>query len=389
MRSRYLRTALLYGGGGTPSFPSFLDKWLDFTVPSDGGNSAKPMNYANNTADGRYFRQQINYTATLARWSDGSYATGNTFITRTDLGMRVMPERSNSLLSTRDLTNAAWVKTNIIAAKNQLGLVRPIATANQASSITATADNATIIQGVTNTSTAFSASACVKRLNGTGKLYMTIDNVTWTEVPVTDTYARVSIPSQTLANPYLGFKIEKAGDSFAVDLCQLENGAFISDPIVTTTAIVKRWADRASNYKNDGSGYDNNLHGNWRAASGDCVFYGEWFGIAPSGSPAVSDGSLTLTNATFLAAIKKDGTVNKCLVRTKSNTIDYFLNGVKVLTQTATARSTTWANMTHFDAGTNGAGTYNICGYYQKIGTGSWADGQCPLSDADCIKLTT
>lgn len=381
------RVANLFGNSN-PIFPTFLDKWIDFSLPSEGGNAAHPINYANNTADGRFFRQQINYTATLARWADGTYSTGNTFITRTDLGMRVNPDRINSLLYSRDCTNAAWVKTNVTATKDQMGLVRPIATANQASKIIATSDNATIIQPITKASTAFIASAFIKRLSGSGKLFMTLDNVTWTEVNITGTYNRIIIPSQTLANPYLGFKIEKAGDEFAVDLCQVENGTYVSDPIVTTNAPVQRWADRAANYKNDGSNYDNNFHGNWRQSSGDCIFYAEWNGLAPSGSPAVSDGSMTFTNAAFMAAIKRDDTKNKCLIRNKNNFIDYFLNGVKVYSIAATARATTWVNMTHVDAGTNGAGANNIGGYYQKIGTGSWGDGLCPLSDADCIAIT-
>ena len=65
---------------------------------------------------------------------------------RTDLGIWVEQSRTNSVLWSRDLTNAVWVKTNITAVKTVTGLDN---LANSASNITATATNATILQPIT------------------------------------------------------------------------------------------------------------------------------------------------------------------------------------------------------------------------------------------------
>jgi hypothetical protein len=159
-------------------------------------------------------------------------------------GLLVEESRTNVVLWNRDLTNVAWIASNITAAKDQVGAD---GTANGASSIISIAGNGTILQSITLASSARFQSVYMKRLVGTGEIDMTMDNgLTWTRVDSTITttgYIPVTIPTQTLANPTIGFRIVVNGDKVAVDFVQNENGAFKTSPIPVTTTSVTRNAD--------------------------------------------------------------------------------------------------------------------------------------------------
>lgn len=163
----------------------------------------------------------------------------------TDLGLHVEDARTNVVLWNRDLTNAAWTPTNMTAAKDQTG---PDGVANSASSILATAGNATILQSITLALSVRVQSAYVKRITGTGTVEMTMDNgSTWTAITVTANWSLVSIPVQTITDPIVGFRIVTSGDKIAIDFVQNENGITTlspaSSPIPTTTVAVTRAAD--------------------------------------------------------------------------------------------------------------------------------------------------
>lgn len=170
----------------------------------------------------------------LSTITSGNPAFGNA-------GLQVWEARTNVVLWNSDLTNAAWTASNITATKDQTG---PDNVANSASSILATAGNATILQAITLGSSARFQSAYVKRLIGSGAINMTMDNgATWTAVIVTAGWTRVSIPTQTLTNPTVGFQIVTNGDKIAVMLVGNENGTFASPGIPTTSGAVTRAAD--------------------------------------------------------------------------------------------------------------------------------------------------
>jgi len=159
----------------------------------------------------------------------------------TDKGLLIEEARTNVALWNRDLTNAAWTKSNATAAKDQTG---PDGVANSASSLTATAGNATCLQAITLGSSVRYQSAYIKRITGSGVINMTMDNgTTWTAITVTSAWTAVEIPTQTLANPTVGFRIVTSGDAIAVDFVQNENSAFRTSPIATTTASATRAAD--------------------------------------------------------------------------------------------------------------------------------------------------
>lgn len=152
------------------------------------------------------------------------------------LAIRNVPA-TNVVLWDRDLTNAAWTKTNVTAVKDQAGIDN---VASSASRITATAGNGTCLQAITLASSQRQQSAYVRRLVGTGTIQMTTDGgSTWTTVTVTSAWTRVSCAAQTLANPSVGFRIVTSGDSIAVDYVQNETGSTATYPIATTTVAVK------------------------------------------------------------------------------------------------------------------------------------------------------
>lgn len=156
-------------------------------------------------------------------------------------GFALFGSRINIVLWNRDLTNAAWTKTNVTAVKDQTGID---GVASSASKITSSAGNGTCLQSITAGSTQRIQEAWVKRITGSGTVNMTMDNgATWTVITVTANWTKVTIPSQTLANPIVGFRLVTSGDAIAVDYVQNEAGAFESNPIPTTTAAVTRAAD--------------------------------------------------------------------------------------------------------------------------------------------------
>jgi hypothetical protein len=156
------------------------------------------------------------------------------------------PEEShiNACPGSDDLTNPAWVKTNCTAAKTATGAD---GVANSATTLTATAGNATALQTITAASATRVTSAWVKRRTGTGVIEMTQDNgTTWTPVTVTAGGSRLEIPSATVTNPVVGFRIVTSGDAIDVQYVQCEAGAFMTSPIPTTSTATTRSADTCS-----------------------------------------------------------------------------------------------------------------------------------------------
>jgi hypothetical protein len=159
-------------------------------------------------------------------------------------GLLVEEGRTNAVLYSNDLTNAAWTKTNVTAALTQTGVD---GAANAATLLTATAGNGTCLQAITLGSSARYQTAFVKRITGSGTINMTMDNgTTWTAVTVTSSWTRVAIATQTLSNPTVGFRIVTSGDAIAVQYVQNENGTYATSPIPTTSASATREADDIS-----------------------------------------------------------------------------------------------------------------------------------------------
>ncbi len=222
------------------------------------------------------------------------------------LGYHSEGARTNSLLYSRDLTNAAWVKTNVTAAKTATGIDNA---ANSASTLTAGADNATILQTLTLASAARSSSAYVKRRTGTGTIRFTRDGgTTWTDINSlinSSTWTRVKIENTSVTNPSIGFLIATSGDSIDVDVVQDEAGAFASSPIVTTSAAVTRNGDvlsyaTASNWSDTaGAARASVQFDAWANASGTAIGGTNGLVLSTSNSGAqAKDGTNTVNGPT-------------------------------------------------------------------------------------------
>lgn len=153
--------------------------------------------------------------------------------------------KTNTLLYSRDMTNAAWVKTNVTAALTQTGLD---GSANSCSLITATANGATILQTITAAAVAASSGAYVKRSVGTGNIYITRDGgTTWTDITATinsGAFSLAAIENTSVLNPSIGLKFDVSGDAVIVDGWMNHTGAKLSIfPIFTTSVAVTRNAD--------------------------------------------------------------------------------------------------------------------------------------------------
>lgn len=244
---------------------------------------------------------KLTYSAPSTKWilgSNGLYQSGTTLRTEYNsssvaLGVRIEEARTNVVLHNRDLTNAAWTKTNTTAAKDQTGID---GVANSASSLTATAGNGTCLQAITLGSSARYQSAFVKRITGSGTINMTMDNgTTWTAVTVTASWTRVEIPTQTLANPTVGFRIVTSGDAIAIDMVQNENGVFATSPIATAGSTVTRAGD-------------------------DITIGSSLFPLSSSLGTMYVRSNLIAANANPRPLTLNDGTINECHIIDQTST---------------------------------------------------------------------
>lgn len=148
--------------------------------------------------------------------------------------------RTNTVLQCRDMTNAAWTKSNMTTALTATGID---GIANSATILTASAGNATVLQSITLGSAAFTGSFWLQRLAGSGNVDITVDNgTTWTTQTLTTTWTQFQ-RTQTLANPTIGIRIVTGGDSIAADFGQGEAGSYATSPIQTAGVTVTRAAD--------------------------------------------------------------------------------------------------------------------------------------------------
>jgi hypothetical protein len=166
---------------------------------------------------------------------------------------------TNHALYSADMSNAAWVKSNM--AVDSDSHIDPAGNANTTCELRATAGNATILQTVTIASAAFRYAVYLKRKTGSGNIDITIDNGgTWTTKTINSTsWTRVDV-GKTAANPIFGIRIVTSGDEVLATFNQLEPQAAPTSYIPTTSASVTRGADDFV--------YDNTGDANVNAAAG-------------------------------------------------------------------------------------------------------------------------
>jgi hypothetical protein len=177
-------------------------------------------------------------------YAQGAYLSANTPLAAnpTSNGLLIEEARANRILWCRDATQANWTKTNVTAAKDQTGID---GVANAASSLTATANDGTCIQTITLASGSRTGSVYLKRITGTGNVQVSLDGSTYSTVDLSASEWRRIVISGTVTNPTVGIKLAVSGDAVAMDYGQVEDGAFVTSPILTTTASVTRAVDLA------------------------------------------------------------------------------------------------------------------------------------------------
>jgi hypothetical protein len=188
--------------------------------------------------------------------SDGTFALVTNNAPRVGrFGLLVERASTQLLTAPRDFTNAAWVKSNVTAAKTATGAD---GVANAASTLTATANNGTALQTVTTGAAPYAASVSIRRRTGAGTVLFGVDNLVapcdvttalalamaggcqWLRVGMDgdDWHDTTKIcqtgcgaAAQSLANPVVGFKLGTSGDAIDVDFAQLEANWYDTTPI--------------------------------------------------------------------------------------------------------------------------------------------------------------
>ncbi len=326
------------------------------------------------------------------------------YVPRITLGKGLWAEqaRTNVCLYCRDMTNAVWSKTNMTATRNQVGAD---GVANGATSLTATAANATCLQSITAAANSRVTSGYVRRLAGTGPISMTQDNAaTWTPLTLTNGYAVVNVPSATVTNPVVGFKIETSGDSIAVDFVQCEIGTYPTTPILTTSAAATRLNEEPAFGDVAASSAAWGAHALLKdvfSGRGPWSFYGEYAGnpevgsgwfMASDGPPNVAGGCNGGAFTFMGSTTSNNGTqglanINKVAGRVTGIGSQACINGgsLSTLNTGAAGKPQPGASITHVGLGNNGAGNSSgpLNGYIARMTF--WAS---EITDGQMIEFT-
>lgn len=251
-------------------------------------------------------------------------------------GLLMETTRTNGLLHSRDQTNAAWVKTTMTVAKDQVGVD---GVANGASSLLATAANALSLQTIVQAAAASTFSFWIKRLVGTGTVGIAQDGVTFTTTTLTTAWQRFELTATQL-NPVLGFKLSSDTDKIAVDFGQFEAGAFASSVIPTTTVGVLRNTDTCVR----------TLGAEYSATVGTMVVAYDSFASSGTGVAAQVDNTTAAHRILFYAAV---GGAIHCTIVTASVSQSDVSAGTLTLNVLAKAAAAWAANSNQI--GVNGA----------------------------------
>lgn len=232
----------------------------------------------------------------------------------TDLGLLIEEARTNSALRSEEFDNASWSKTNVTVSANSI--VSPDTTTN-ADTLTASAGNGTVQQGVTTTAISWTYSVWLRRLTGTGNVQITMDGTTWVTQTITSSWARYSVTQTGVAgtsNP--GIRIVTSGDAVYAFGAQAEAGAFATSYIPTTTATVARNADNIS--------FTGTAFSDWYGSPTGATLYTELSFLQTSSATGaqyisgISDGSLN----NRLSMFRQNGT-SSVEARSTSGGVNY------------------------------------------------------------------
>jgi hypothetical protein len=161
-------------------------------------------------------------------------------------GLLVEGEGTNFVTYSCDMTNAAWVKSNMTNVKDGTG---PDGTASSATRLTAAAGNATILFTVADGGVAANKtySVWLKRVTGTGNIDLTDNNGTnWTTQSITTSWAKYTLAARSQAIPIVGIRIVTNGDVIIACGNQNEISAYGTSLVYTNGCPVTRLTEAGS-----------------------------------------------------------------------------------------------------------------------------------------------
>ena len=159
-------------------------------------------------------------------------------------GVLLEEQRTNNCLHSEDLSNVAWVASNI--TKSSDGIQLPNGEDGTSETLTASAGNGTLLQTIALASAINNFSVYLQRKTGTGNVDITLDNgATWTTQTLTGvgTWDRVNIQGTAAANPIVGIRLVTSGNAVQMWGAQLEtpvDGSVQSSYIPTVAATATR-----------------------------------------------------------------------------------------------------------------------------------------------------
>ena len=129
----------------------------------------------------------------------------------------------------RDMTDAAWVKTNVTAAKTATGID---GVASSATRLTAGAIGGSILQTLVAAASTRTYSVWLRRVSGTGTVTISQGATTLNVMASlsSSTYTRVELSASVL-NSAFGITLGTSGDVIDADFNQFEAGAFATTPM--------------------------------------------------------------------------------------------------------------------------------------------------------------
>jgi hypothetical protein len=344
----------LTAGGTSVACPSFI-----------GNPSGVPSWVLPGATVDMDFADSLYYGGTLANLLSVTNSTGG-YVTNADgtltliganlprigsgTGLLVEQSSTNTALHSRDMTQASWVAVNMTTALNATGAD---GVANSATTLTATAGNATILQALTIGSTTETYSVYLKRVSGTGTINISENGgSSWTPCTINSTSFTRCFVEASLANPSVGIQIVTNGDVIVADFNQNEALAFPTSPIVTTTTSVARAADAITAV----GVLSTTLNG----ASGSAYVKSYQF------SPAYPMGTLYLTNREILSistATNQTNTYNGATnINATSGGADWTVAASAAMGWDGTGRSIVMGNGTVATGAStfSGSGTYFV-----------------------------
>lgn len=373
----------------------------DFTYDIDFvANTVKGgfQTYGNNNNDGRLFRDSgVANACFIPNAAGGLTSTAALGMRRSTKGTISFQNIGTLGLWNRDFTQAAWVKTNVTATKNQVGAD---GTANAASLLAATASAATVLQSTTSASANRVAIPFVKRVSGTGTIEFTFDGTTFIDITASinsSTYTKVLVSASAITNPNFGFRIGTSGDSIAVDFCNITgqlqglNLDPMHYPTIVGSAFGSIFHETPWALNTDAGPLSPIIKGAYAA-------YWQGYNYVPDlGGLWVSDGVtncklLTGNNVQFSASVNLNTTGGEWRTGEQVNKVAAYLdasgnmalcvNGGTVYTRTGGSLS---PSATHFVLSNNGAATLPLNGWTERFAI----DANLTFTGAQLQKMTT